>query len=51
MLQSHSIPVEHGAELDYKEGWTSGKDTPLEIAEGRDSQRIIDYIKSALDNK
>ena len=45
------ILVEHGADLDYKEGWDNGKDTPLEIAEGNESQRITDYIKSALNDK
>lgn len=45
------ILVEHGADLNYKEGWTSGKDTPLEIAEKEKSQHIIDYIKSAMNDK
>lgn len=45
------ILVDHGVDLDYKEGWPSGKDTPLEIAESRKSQHIIDYIKSALNDK
>jgi len=45
------ILVEHGAELDYKEGWVDGKDTPLEIAEGGSSHRIADYIRNALNDK
>jgi len=45
------ILVEHGADLDYKEGWADGKDTPLEIAEGGSSKRIADYIKNALNDK
>ena len=45
------ILVENGADLNYKEGWTDGKDTPLEIAESMKSQRIIDYIRSALNDK
>ncbi len=43
--------VEHGADIHYKEGWTDGKDTPLEIAEAHGSQRIIDYLKNAQNNK
>lgn len=45
------ILVEHGADIHYKEGWTSGKDTPLEIAEREKSQHIIDYLKNAQNNK
>lgn len=45
------ILVEHGADIHYKEGWTDGKDTPLEIAEREKSQHIIDYLKNAQNNK
>lgn len=45
------ILVEHGADLNNKEGWDSGKDTPLEIAEREKSQHIIDYIKNATNDK
>lgn len=42
------ILVEHGAILTYQEGWTNGRDTPLEIAERQQSQRIITYLNDAL---
>jgi ankyrin repeat protein len=45
------ILVDHGVDLSYTENWTSGKDTPLEIAEREKSQNIIDYIKNALNDK
>jgi len=45
------ILIDHGAALSYKEGWTSGEDTPLEIAEREKSQHIIEYIKNALGNE
>ncbi len=42
------ILVDSGVELDYHEGWDSGEDTPLQIAEAEKSQHIIDYIKNAV---
>lgn len=40
--------VENGADIRYKEGWTDGKDTALDVAKSRGSKRITDYLKNAL---
>ncbi len=45
------ILVENGADLHYKEGWSTGKDTPLEIAKKEKSQHIIDYLRSVQRDK
>jgi ankyrin repeat protein len=45
------VLVDHGVELDYHEGWFSGEDTPIEIAESEKSRHIIDYINGAQNNK
>ena len=45
------ILVDRGVDLDYHEGWSSGNDTPIEIAKNRGSRHIINYIENALNDK
>ena len=45
------ILVDHGVELEYHEGWSSGEDTPVEIATNRGSKNILNYIENALNDK
>jgi ankyrin repeat protein len=37
--------VEHGANIHYKEGWSGGKDTALDVANKEGSEHIIDYLE------
>lgn len=39
--------IDNGASVNYKEGWSGGHDTPLNIAKGEGSKRILAYIEEA----
>jgi ankyrin repeat protein len=39
--------VDNGASVDYKEGWSDGRDTPLDMAKAEGSKRILAYIEAA----
>lgn len=43
--------VDNGASVDYKEGWSTGRDTPLDMAKAEGSKRILEYIEAAKRSK
>lgn len=43
--------VDNGASVDYKEGWSDGGDTPLDMAKAEGSKRILEYIEVAKRSK
>ena len=43
--------IDNGASVNYKEGWSDGNDTPLDIAKREGSKRILAYIEAAQKSK
>ena len=43
--------VDNGASVNYKEGWSGGNDTTLDIAKREGSKRILAYIEAAEKSK
>lgn len=39
--------IENGANVHYKEGWSGGEDTALDVAKEEGSKNIIDYLEKA----
>ncbi len=39
--------IDNGASVNYQEGWSNGKDTPLDIARAEGSKRILAYIEAS----